>query len=136
MDQKNTFAVSFFVRNDKKDSNGKLPIYMRITVNGERAELSTQRKIEPTRWNKAGQAKGNKDDIKSLNNYLDILKNKVYDIRADLIQKNQLVTAEAIKNEYNGIGKQSKRLSEVFEYHNQKVKELVGIDYAQATYRR
>lgn len=136
MDQKNTFAVSFFVRNDKKDSNGKLPIYMRITVNGERAELSTQRKIEPTRWNKAGQAKGNKDDIKSLNNYLDILKNKVYDIRADLIQKNQLVTAEVIKNEYNGIGKQSKKLSEVFEYHNQKVKELVGIDYAQATYRR
>jgi len=136
MDQKNTFAVSFFVRNDKKDSNGKLPIYMRITVNGERAELSTQRKIEPTRWNKAGQAKGNKDDIKSLNNYLDILKNKVYDIRADLIQKNQLVTAEVIKNEYNGIGKQTKKLSEVFEYHNQKVKELVGYDYAQATYRR
>lgn len=136
MEQKNTFAVSFFVRNDKLDSDGKLPIYLRITVNGERAELSIQRKIEKDRWNKAGQAKGNKDDIKKINNYLDTVKNRIYDIRTDLIQRKELITAEKIKREYIGEGNKSKTVVEVFNYHNEKLKELVGKDFAPATYQR
>lgn len=136
MEQQNTFAVSFFVRNDKEDSDGKLPIYLRITVNGERAELSIQRKIEKGRWNKAGQAKGNKDDIKKINNYLDTVKNRIYDIRTDLIQSNELITAEKIKREYIGEGNKSKTVVEVFDYHNRKLKELVGKDFAPATYQR
>jgi site-specific recombinase XerD len=136
MDVNNTFTISFYLRNDKIDSRGRTPIYMRITVNGKRADISTHRKIEPNRWNKAGKAKGNKDDIKQLNSYLDILRNKIYDIRADLIQRDELVSAEIIKNEYNGQGKKGKTLIEVFEYHNQKLKELVGKDYAPATHKR
>ena len=109
---------------------------MRIIVNGKRVVISTQRKFEARRWNNAGKAKGNKEDIKQLNSYLDILLNKIYDIRADLIQRNELVSAEKIKYEYNGQGKKGKTLIEVFEYHNQKLKELIGKDYAPATHKR
>ncbi|MDD3892114.1 MAG: Arm DNA-binding domain-containing protein, partial [Bacteroidales bacterium] len=44
-------AISFFIRKDKLDSKSKVPIYMPITVNGDRTELSTHRKVEPRRWN-------------------------------------------------------------------------------------
>lgn len=136
MEQNNTFAISFFIRNDKLDSDGKLPIFMRITVNGKRAVISTQRKIEPQRWNNAGKAKGSKDDIKQLNSYLDVLQNRIYDIRAGLIQSNELITAEKLKQEYLGQGKKGKTLIEVFEYHNKRLKELIGKDFAPATYTR
>ncbi|HPF93014.1 MAG TPA: phage integrase SAM-like domain and Arm DNA-binding domain-containing protein, partial [Tenuifilaceae bacterium] len=136
MHTSNTFAISFFIRKDKLDSKGQAPIYMRITVNGERTELSTHRKVEPNKWNNAGKAKGNKDDVKHLNSYLDILRNKIYDIRADLIQRNELVSAEKVKQEFSGQGKRGKTLVEVFTFHNQKLKELIGKDYSPATHKR
>jgi len=48
-------------------------IYLRITVNGLSAELSTKRKCDPLRWNQhAGRATGSKDSTKNLNAYLDM----------------------------------------------------------------
>ena len=52
-----------------------MPIYMRITVNGKRADMSAGRDCDPTKWNsKAGRASGTKEEIKALNNYLDVCK--------------------------------------------------------------
>lgn len=136
MNTNNTFSVTFFIKNDKADKDGEVPIFMRITINGERAHLSIQRKIDPKRWNNSGRAKGNKDDIKELNNYLDILKNKVYTIRTDLIERNEIITADKVKNEYLGNGKRQKTVVEVFKFHNEKVKELVGKDYSSGTLDR
>lgn len=42
--------VLFFLRKKKMDKKGFVPIYLRITVNGERVELSINRKIEPKKW--------------------------------------------------------------------------------------
>ena len=39
----------------KKDSKGEAPIYLRITVNGERAEISTNRRIKPDLWDKVSE---------------------------------------------------------------------------------
>jgi hypothetical protein len=47
---------------------------MRITVDGKRADTSAGRECDPTKWNsQAGRAIGTKEEIKSLNNYLDSL---------------------------------------------------------------
>jgi hypothetical protein len=37
-----TFAISFYLKKPKNYSKGPVPIYMRITVNCKRAELSTK----------------------------------------------------------------------------------------------
>lgn len=36
-----TFSVSFYLRKDKTNKKSEAPVYMRVTVNGERAEIST-----------------------------------------------------------------------------------------------
>ena len=46
-------ATHFYVRKEKKDKKGEVTIYLRINVNGERAEISTNRRINPENWDKA-----------------------------------------------------------------------------------
>ena len=52
---KNKIVSHFYVKETKKDSNGEAPIYLRITINGERAEISTSRRINPDMWDKASE---------------------------------------------------------------------------------
>ncbi|MEB0260871.1 MULTISPECIES: Arm DNA-binding domain-containing protein [unclassified Mucilaginibacter] len=48
--------------------------YLRVTVDGQRAEASTGKTCDPARWNtQAGRAIGTKEDVRSLNSYLDTL---------------------------------------------------------------
>ena len=44
---KNKIVTHLNVREEKTDNDVIAPIYLRITVNGERAEISTNRKVEP-----------------------------------------------------------------------------------------
>lgn len=135
MDTQSTFKVSFYVRNDKKDKQGDVPVYMRVTVNGSRVEISTNRKINLSNWSSSGKAKGYKSEINEFNNYLDLLRSKIYNIRAQIIQRDENVTAQKIKNEL-GLSKRSKTVNEVFDYHNQRIKELVDQEYSNSTYKR
>ncbi len=50
---KNKIVTHFYVKEAKKDKNGEAPIYLRITINGERAEISTDRTINPEYWEKS-----------------------------------------------------------------------------------
>jgi phage tail sheath gpL-like len=77
-----------------------------------------------------------KSEIKEFNNYLDLLRSKIYDIRARIIQRDEIVIAQKIKNEFLGLGKCSKTVNEVFDYHNQRINELVDQEYSNSTYKR
>lgn len=72
------FSLLFYLKKPKTYQSGAIPIYLRITVNGKRAEASAGREVDPKRWNsKAGRAIGTKEEVKSLNAYLDSLLVKV-----------------------------------------------------------
>jgi len=56
-------------KNFQKDA---APIYIRITVNGNRSEVTTGRSCAPSRWNaRSGRATSTKEEFKPLNTYLD-----------------------------------------------------------------
>ena len=68
----NTFSVLFYPKRNDVDKEGKVPVYIRITLNGKRSELSIQHKIEIGHWNTgAGKAKGNTQEAKNLNRLMD-----------------------------------------------------------------
>lgn len=104
-----------------------MPIYMRITVSGKRADISVGRDCDPAKWNKhAGRAIGTKEEIKSLNNYLDSLQTKLRNAHQVLIDTNQQVTTESLHNQFAGKNHKSRFLMELFKEHNAKVKALIG----------
>jgi integrase len=65
------FNPLFFLRKPKNYLGGKQPVYMPITIDGARTDLSTQRKCDPDRWNsRAGRGNGTKEEFRVLNAYL------------------------------------------------------------------
>jgi hypothetical protein len=67
----NTFGMFFFIKKNRKDKQGKAPIYVRITLNGKRSDMALKHNLSEINWNsKRGIAKGTKPEIVKLNNYL------------------------------------------------------------------
>ena len=46
-----SFSLLFYIKRSKADKNNRANIYLRITVNGKRSELSIERKADVDRWN-------------------------------------------------------------------------------------
>src|SRR5687768_10716197 len=133
-----TFAISFYLKKPKNYSKGPVPIYMRITVNCKRAELSTKRVCDDLeKWNSSsGRMTGAKESIRTLNAHLEALQNKVYDVYKTLLQGELEISAERIKNKLTGVVERPRMTLEIFQHHNDQVKALVGNEFALLTYKR
>lgn len=74
-----TMSVLFFIRRNRGNEDVEAPIYMRVTIAGERYELGTKRLVLPANWSAdSGRVKGNTSAAKTLNAYLDFLLSKAY----------------------------------------------------------
>ncbi|WP_342333097.1 Arm DNA-binding domain-containing protein [Pedobacter sp. FW305-3-2-15-E-R2A2] len=135
---KTNFSVLFFLKKPKNYTKGAVYfIFLRITVDGVRAEMSTSRSCEPERWNaKAGKVIGTKEDIKTLNAYLESMKAEVYAAHTLLSVDGAKITADNVKCKYLGKAEKSHTILEAIKIHNAKMKALVGKDYAKGTLKR
>jgi hypothetical protein len=71
MRSNNTFAIIFFSRKSRSNSN-LLNVYCRITVEGKRSEISLKRSISVNNWDiSKGKARGISTQLRAFNNYLD-----------------------------------------------------------------
>ena len=132
-----TFGLLFYLKKSKVDAQGKCPIYLRITIDGKRTEISSKRTIEAERWSiEANKAIGRTEDIRELNAYLDSLTTKVYQSQRDLIQDNKPVTSETLKNKILGVEEKERTLVTIFETHNKQVEKLVGREFSAGTLER
>lgn len=131
------FSLLFYLKKRSNYSGGKLPIYIRITIDGRRVELTAQRDCEPEKWNiEAGRKNGLKEDVRALNAYLDTLQAKVYEIHRRLVEADEEITAEIIRNHLNGTAAKSRFIIALFQEHNDRIAGLVNKDYAPGTLTR
>ncbi len=133
----NAMHLSFQVKSSKKNEFGKAPIYARITINEVRTEFSLKRFIEPDRWiNKAGIGKGNTEEIRALNAHIMAVRTALFQHYNRLLETGKAITADTVKNSYFGITEKSKTIMEVFQYHNDQMKSLIGKEYSFGTHER
>lgn len=133
--ERTTFGLLFYIRRDKTNKKGEAPVFMRLTINGERADASIKRFIEPHAWNSAkGKANEKCRGGKDLNLYLDAISANILRIQRDFELDKKEVSAQIILNRYLG-KEQSDRhtLMEVFRAHNEKCRALSGISLAPGT---
>ena len=136
--ERTTFSLLFYIRRDKLNKRGEAPIFMRLTINGERADASIKRFIEPHAWNSdKGKANEKCRGGKDLNLYLNAISANILQIQRDLELDKKEVSAQIILNRYLG-KEQSDRhtLMEVFRAHNEKCRALIGINFAPDTVLR
>jgi site-specific recombinase XerD len=134
---KTKVSILFYAKRAKASVNGLVPIYTRITINGKRIELSTNRFVEISKWStEAGKMKGQSEEARSINRHLDMFKIKIIDAQMELIHKNIPVTSEVLKNKLLGTEERQRTLIPIFKDHNNKIKELIGKEYAPGTLER
>lgn len=134
---RSSFSVLFFVRESKVNKEGKSSIEVTITVNHERCNFSTGKKVIPEKWDKVRQqVKGKDEEALSLNNYLKSVKAKLYQKEAELLDKGFIITANLLRDAYfNNVESIKERsLFDVFTEHNQQQEKLVGKGISKSTY--
>lgn len=118
MKTKSTFTIIFFTRKSRSNLNG-LSIYVRITVNGKRSEMSLKRSIEQNKWdNTKNRGRGNSETTRILNAYLDGVYSKLLQCHKEIMEEDKVLSSDAIKSRYLGEDDNSKTLKELIAYHN------------------
>ncbi|MBP0905004.1 phage integrase SAM-like domain-containing protein [Mariniflexile gromovii] len=134
---KTKITLHFYAKSTKANTNGLLPIYVRLTVDGKRLEFSTKKFVEKSKWsNELSKMKGMTEEARSINSYLDLMKSKVLDAQMELLHRNETLSIENFKNKLLGNEERQRMLVPIFQDHNNKIKELVGKEYAPGTLER
>lgn len=137
MRSRQTFSVLPIVRNNRMNKFGKVPIFIRITVNGKRQEISSKQWVDAKLWDsRKGRVKGNKEEARIINQHLDYIRTKLNSIYNELEKNGQLITAIALKESFQGKTVSQFTLMEAFQYHNQRMEAQIGKGYAKSTYTK
>src|SRR5450631_1780636 len=130
-------SVLFYLRKAKTTNENLVPIYLRVTIDGKRFEVTTDRFIDPARWSsKAGKIKGTSEEFRSLNTHLEIIKRKAYEYQQDILLKDLPLTIEIFKAKWWGLVESHYTLLQVFQQHNDDLKKLIGKGYAKSTWTK
>jgi len=140
MEKRNTFNVLFYLKKHRTNNLGENPIYLRITANGQRAEMSMHISIAENAWNSSsGKAIGTSKKARDINAFLESTSSTMFEHYKYLRETGKPITPTSIKNAYLGIEPEEdkgKKVLELFREHNDKVKALVNIDYSPETLER
>ena len=121
MRTKHTFSTFFWLQTTRAINNEAL-LYIRITVDGKRVNLSLKKRVPVSLWDaKKKKAKGTSVQSKQINLYIEEVSTKLFQIYQDLKFKEELITAKLIKSLYTGDNQKSKSLKNIFSYHSQKI---------------
>lgn len=131
-----TYSLIFYAKKTKGNSKMSA-IYMRITVDGKRTEISTGKTIKTSEWNsKSSKMSGRNSLAKNLNSFLEGLRTEVFESYIYLTNNRKMITCESLKNRFLRIDERKITLVDAFKDHNDQIKELIGKGFAHGTWQR
>src|SRR6266542_986192 len=117
-----------------KKSKKEAILFLRITVDGKRAELSLKKKINVDNWDQtAGSMNGTSGEAKVINNYITQVKAEVFKIYTQMQMLDEFITAEAVRLKYTGKKEEKKTLLQVFDFHNAEMAKSIGVRIEKVT---
>ena len=113
--------------NASKEKNGIVPIMGRVTINGSVAQFSCKLTIAKTMWDvKGNRAKGKSKESRDINLALDNIKAQIIKHYQRISDREAFVTAEMVRNAYQGIGTEYETLLRAFDKENEAFAKRVG----------
>jgi len=133
-----TFKILFYIKKTRIAKNGEVPVMLRVTVNGLRAETSVNVKVDPSRWSAlAGKLIGDTRRDDELNARLDTIRLRVMKVHRQMELDGEPITAQRIIDKY--LGREDKpviMLLDIFREHNERCRKLSGNGMAPGTVER
>lgn len=132
---RSTFRVLFYV-NGSKEKNGIVPIMGRVTINGTVAQFSCKRTVPRELWDVRGnRAKGKSKEAIAINLSLDNIKAQIIRYYQRLSDREAFVTAEMVRNAYQGLGSEYDTLLKAFDRDCASLLKRVSKDRSMGTYK-
>ena len=133
---RSTFKTVFYV-NASKEKKGIVPIMGRVTINGTIAQFSCKQTIPKTLWDaKGNRAKGKSKEAQAVNFALENIKAQITKHYQRISDREAYVTAEMVRNAYQGIGTEYETLLRALDKENEAFSKRVGKDRSLNTYRK
>ncbi len=132
-----SYNLIFFIRKSRSEKNTNSLIYLRITINGSRAQMSISRTIPLNRWNSSkGRAKGTSKESKEINDHIEKLTYNLNKIHQKFMDNAQLITPNKMIRALNGVDHSDRKALEIFKEHNENLDQLIGKDISKASAQR
>lgn len=132
---RSTFKVLFYV-NGSKEKDGIVPIMGRVTINGTVSQFSCKQSIPKALWDvKGNKAKGKSKEAREINLTLDNIKAQIIKHYQRISDREAFVTAEMVRNAYQGIGSEYETLIKAFDKDCANFLKRVGKDRTIGTYK-
>ncbi len=96
-------SITFLVEKPEMSKDGRVPIIVRVTLNGQRTEISLGARIFPEQWDKiSSRVKGKSPDAMLLNSQITQTKAKLEKHFFLLTTQHEFVTADMFRRSYKG----------------------------------
>lgn len=134
---KEELKVLFYLKKNQSKTNGLCPVMGRISIGRTMAQFSAKLEADASKWNaKAGRMDGKSHHALDVNRKIDKINLSINRHYRELQQNKGVVTAEEVKNAFQGIASVQETLLKMFAEHNETYRKRVGIDREETTYKK
>ncbi len=117
---KSTFSVIFYLKKQAVKKDGTVPVMGRITVDGTQTQFSSKLSVDPRLWDtKGGRVTGRSSAALETNRLLDKMRVSINRHYQEIMERDNFVTAEKVKNAFLGLEHRCHTLMQVFRQHNE-----------------
>jgi len=122
---KSTFSTIFYLKRQAARKDGTVPVMGRITVDGTQTQFSCKITIDPKVWDtKSGRATGRSAAAIEANRMLDNMRVSINKHYREIMDRDNYVTAEKVKNAFLGLEHRCRTLLQVFKQHNEDYEKM------------
>ncbi len=124
---KSTFSVIYYLKRQVVKKDGTVPVMGRITVDGSQTQFSCKLTVDPKLWDtKGGRVTGRSTAALEANRMLDKMRVRINRHYQEIMERDNFVTAEKVKNAFLGLEHRYHTLMQVFRQHNEGLRETGG----------
>jgi hypothetical protein len=117
---KSTFSVIYYLKRQVVKKDGTVPVMGRITVDGSQTQFSCKLTVDPKLWDtKGGRVTGRSTAALETNRMLDKMRVRINRHYQEIMERDNFVTAEKVKNAFLGLEHRYHTLMQVFQQHNE-----------------
>ena len=134
MEKRNSLSITSIIRVTKQNKDGEAPVYLRITCDGQRAEVSIRVFVAPSKWQSArGRVRGNSEEARRLNQSIETFEHRAREIYNRFILTGKPITAAGIKKELLGLATPARYLICEFAKFVGEIERKIGNGYSVGT---
>ena len=117
---KSIFSTIFYLKRQAVRKDGPVPVMGSITVDGPQTQFSCKITIDPKVWDtKSGRTTGRSAASIEANRMLDNMCVSINKHYREIMDRDNYVTAEKVKNAFLGLEHRCHTLLQVFKQHNE-----------------